>query len=152
MVVSEFRCFICICLRKQSRPVDVWQINVSFPSLSCTWSHNEHIYFVFRLHTLQYPCFNCVVVFLCALVSFLWGLGVFQDLNEPNHHIQANPHLSQNHPLAIPWMAEYSVQISDHAYCRLAPPTDASRTLVALILCTWHENMPSMYQQNRWRG
>ena len=70
MVVSEFRCFIWICLRKQSRPVDVKQINVSFLSLSSTCSHNEHVYFVFRLHTLQYTCFNNVVLFPCAVCLF----------------------------------------------------------------------------------
>ena len=74
MVVSEFRCFIRTCWRKQSRPVDVWQRNVSYPSLSCNCSHNEHVYFVFRLHTLQYPCFNCVVVFTCALCLFYVGV------------------------------------------------------------------------------
>ena len=85
--MSVLSCTCCICWKKQSRLVDGWQINVSFSSFSCNSSHLEHVYFVFRLHTLQYPCFICVTSFPCTFLFFFVGVRCIPrpERIEPSH-------------------------------------------------------------------
>ena len=72
--------------------------------------------------------------FHLLFVSFLLGSGVYQDPKEPNHHLQANKHVSHHRPLAHPRLAWYCEQISDHVYCQLAPLRDVSRILVRTMI------------------
>ena len=101
--MSVLSCTCCICWKKQSRLVDGWQINVSSSSFSCNSLHLEHVYFVFHLHTLQNPCFNCVTSFPFTFLFFFVGVRCIPrpERIEPSHDTNPSWFPTYSHLSAI---------------------------------------------------